>query len=150
MRTARFTVAVTLLTAASLALPAGASTGEDDPILDAADCLLAPEGVHQATDPDSEGDDDSDRGYGCVSDGNPANGVEYYLGGEARTEFAYTGSPQAEPAHQAGEECGVVVVAGQVVSATRADDPATAEDERLDFDYVETLADGTTVHHTCD
>jgi hypothetical protein len=108
---------------------------------DAKDCqqLAAPGAVVQ--DPGQ-----ADRGAVCVSDGNAANGAEYYLGGEASAETPHPDDPTAQP----GDVCGALVVGGQVGSASRADDPVTPENEGLDWDWIHTHADGTSHHHTCD
>lgn len=129
-------------------IPAPAGADHVNFIPDARDCagMAAPGGVF--TDADQ-----SDRGASCVSDGNAANGPEYYLGGEGQTETAY---PDEE--HQAGEACGALVVGGEVLAATRSDDPNTGEDERLDWDWVHThdpdgvpgSGDEFDHHHTCD
>lgn len=57
----------------------------------------------------------------------------------------------------AGDSCGAVVVNGQVQSATRPDNPATAADERLDSDFQHLHDPDPTIigdeffhHHTCD
>jgi hypothetical protein len=116
---------------------------------DAKDCkeMAAPGGV--VTDPGQ-----ADRGMACISDGNAANGVEYYLGGEAQAETPHPDDPTAQP----GETCGALVVGGQVGSASRVDDPATAEHEGLDWDWnhphdpdgVPGTGDEFSHHHTCD
>ena len=120
------------------------------PIIDAKDCASAPApGPGAVTDPDQ-----ADRGASCFSDGDPANGPEQYVGGEAQTEFAY----EDDPEHVAGDACGAVVSGGEVQTATRPDDPATPEDERLDWDWmhphdpdgIPDTGDEFLHHHTCD
>jgi hypothetical protein len=146
----RTTISVATMTAAVLGFGAAASVAShgEDAIWDALECANAPAGVWDQTDENDESadDDDSDRGMVCVSDGDPANGAEYYLGGEGQTETAYPDAPD----HQAGDPCGAIVSAGEVLSATRPDDPATPEDERLDWDWTHTHDDGSDHHHTCD
>ncbi|MGH2757101.1 MAG: hypothetical protein ACRDI3_04865 [Actinomycetota bacterium] len=118
---------------------------------DAADCLnmAAPGAV--VTDPVQP-----DRGAACVSDGNAGNGIEYYLGGEAAAESPH---PDADPASDLpGDACGAFVVGGDVLAATRADDPATSTNESLDWDWNHThdpdgipgSGDEVLHHHTCD
>lgn len=129
-------------------IPTHAAADHVNFIPDAKDCaeMAAPGGVF--TDPDQ-----SDRGALCTSDGNAANGPEYYLGGEGQTETAY---PDED--HQAGDACGALVIGGQVASATRSDDPATDEDERLDWDWIHVhdpdgvadSGDEFDHHHSCD
>lgn len=89
-----------------------------------------------------------------LSDDNAGNGAEYYLGGEGQTESAYPD----EPDHAAGDLCGALVIGGQVISATRTDDPTTAANESLDWDWIHghdpdgvpNSGDETNHHHTCD
>jgi hypothetical protein len=117
---------------------------------DAADCatMAAPGGV--VTDPDQP-----DRGAVCLSDGNAGNGIEYYLGGEAAAESPH---PDTGPDDLPGDACGAVVIGGEVLAATRADDPATPADEQLDWDWnhlhdpdgVPGTGDEFSHHHTCD
>lgn len=141
-----------LAIAAALAVGLIPTAAEADHVFfipDAKDCteMAAPGGTF--LDPDQ-----ADRGAECVSDGDPSNGAEYYLGGEAQTESAYTDDPE----HKAGDACGAVVVGGEVLTATRPDNPSTPEDERLDWDYVKIIdpdgipgsGDEFEVHVTCD
>lgn len=114
-----------------------------EPVPDGVDCAHMPAGTHTVT------TSEQDRGAVCVSDGNPANGAEYYLGGDAQTEEDYPDTPE----NDTGESCGALIVDGTVVSGTRPDDPNTPEDERADWDWMHTHfnSDGTTTlhHHTC-
>ncbi|MGH2748074.1 MAG: hypothetical protein ACRDKB_09145 [Actinomycetota bacterium] len=146
----RLRIAAVVVTVVAIGfVPLQASADHVNFIPDAQDCLemAAPGGTF--TDPDQ-----ADRGAECVSDGNPANGVEYYLGGEAQTEAAY----EDDPEHVPGDACGALVVAGQVLTATRPDNPDTAADERLDWDWlhlhdpdgVPDSGDEFQHHHTCD
>lgn len=144
----RLLVALVVLPVALLPLPG--ATNHVFPVPDAKDCALsAAPGLGAVPDPSQQ-----DRGAVCVSDGNPANGPEEYVGGEASAEQPYPDDPMSQP----GDSCGAVVVGGQVQSATRPDDPATAEDERLDWDWMHLhdpdgipgTGDEFQHHHTCD
>lgn len=129
------------MVAALSLLPVASSADHVYPIPDARDCAKsAAPGFGAITDPQQ-----TDRGAGCVSDGNAANGPEWYVGGEAQTEYAYPDDPESQP----GDACGAVVVGGQVLSATRPDNPSTPENEQLDWDWVHTHANGQKHHHTC-
>lgn len=143
----RFLLPIAGVGLAAFLFPGSATGDHVFPVRDALDCTLAPESF---VDDDPNQDD---RGAVCVSDGNPANGAELYVGGEAQTETAYADNPE----HVAGDSCGAVVVEGQVQSATRLDDPATPEDERLDWDWQHLhdpdpliIGDEFFHHHTCD
>lgn len=133
-----------------MVLPVLASADHVAPIKDALDCALSPAPGFVETDPEQQ-----DRGATCVSDGNAANGPEHYVGGEAQAEFEH---PDSQPGAVDSPACGAVVEGGRVLSGTRADDPATAQDERLDFDWmhphdpdgVPGTGDEFSHHHTCD
>ena len=136
----------------SVALASGVPGSADHvfAVPDALDCAnSAAPGFGAVSDPAQQ-----DRGAVCTSDGNPANGPEHYVGGEAQTESAYPDDPMSQP----GDQCGAVVFSGNVASATRPDDPATPANEQLDWDWmhphdpdgVPGTGDEFTHHHTCD
>lgn len=132
---------VLVLALGFLFVPGTSSADHVFNVPDAKDCAQsAPGAIPVTTDPD-----EPDRGAACVSDGNASNGPEYYLGGEAATEKAYPGED-----HEAGESCGAVVVGGEVLSATRSDDPGTNANESLDWDWIHTHSNGSKHHHTCE
>jgi hypothetical protein len=142
-------MAVALAAAVLVIAPLSAGADHVTPIPDAKDCaeMAAPGGEFtDAAQPD--------RGAECKSDGVAANGPEFYVGGEGQSESAYADNPE----HVAGDPCGAVVVGGQVASSTRPDDPATAANEQLDWDWVHThdpdgvpnSGDEVAHHHTCD
>lgn len=144
---------VALVGLALLALPASATHEPDQPppdpvVIDAAACLLMEEGSHSFEDPNQ-----SDRSADCRSDGDPTNGVEFYIGGESRTEHPYDDPavPEEEKDDDTGDPCGAIVINGYVVAATRTDDPNTPDvDESLDWDFEHPHPDGTMHRHTCD
>lgn len=144
-------VGIAAIMLASVALVGSATADHVFAVPDAADCLTMAAPGAVVTDPDQ-----ADRGAACASDGNAANGVEYYLGGEAAAE---SGHPDADPESDLpGDACGAFVVGGEVLAATRVDDPATEADESLDWDWshphdpdgIPDSGDEFNHHHTCD
>lgn len=135
-------VATMLALLAILGFGSGALADHVPAVPDALDCTNAAAGIAPTTTAET------DRGAVCVSDGNAANGAELYVGGDAQTESDYPDTPE----NDTGEPCGAVVVGGRVGSATRPDDPATAANEALDWDWMHNH--GTIIlpiwhHHTC-
>lgn len=135
-------VLVALLLAVLPSSPVAATHLE--PVPDGVDCANLPAGTHSVM------TSEQDRGAVCVSDGNPANGAEQYVGGDAQADEAYPDNPD----HQPTEPCGATIAAGKVLSGTRPDDPATPEDERADWDWQHLHGfdpEGNPIfhHHTC-
>ncbi|MGH9194685.1 MAG: hypothetical protein ACRD1T_02975, partial [Acidimicrobiia bacterium] len=116
-----FSVVLTMLV-----LPFLATANHVAPLKDALDCALSAAPGFVETDPEQQ-----DRGATCVSDGNPANGPEHYVGGEVQAEFEH---PDAVPGSTPVDSpaCGAVVEGGRVLAGTRPDDPATAANEAYD------------------
>lgn len=146
-------VAAVFAVAISWLAPAPAGADHVFAVPDALDCLHSAESF-TVTDPDQ-----SDRGASCEK--APDGSIALYVGGEGQTETAYDDPNNTDPAeqHQAGDPCGAVVIGGSVASATRVDDPATPENEQLDWDWIHThpgpdglvgTTDDVPHHHTCD
>lgn len=109
--------------------PLAAQAGQTaDGTWDGDECAESTAGAHHATFVD-RGDDQVDRGYVCVSDGDASNGSELYVGGEGdRDETDQNPPPCDEPDDTDGgaldgaacplfpegssNSCGAIIVAG--------------------------------------